>query len=202
MELQDYWKVEENGDDTLGRLLKEQSFMRKRIEGPLEKLKNNLLKGIIIGIIITLGYAWLIFYFPLWQVQIGLLVCIGFNIWLIKTSIQQYQHISIDLGAANVLETLLSYHSLFRQWFRQQEWVALFIYPVAAAAGFMLGGTAGSGKTISQFMSKPAAPIALIICILVLEPLCYYLTKWMNQRAFGQYVDQLNQYIDELQLPV
>lgn len=166
---------------------------------PLQKLKRNLAASLLFAILITLGYGLLIFYFPLWQVQLALLVVIGFNIWVMVHAWRIYESINPDMGKDDVLTTLIMHRNQFRTWFRQQMRYALFVYPVAATGGYLLGGAIGSGKPISVFMSHSFVQIMLVVAIIILVPLSYMLAKWMNKKAFGQYVDQLEKRIEELQ---
>jgi hypothetical protein len=77
--------------------------------------------------------------------------------------------------------------------------VALWVYPFAATGGFMLGGTVGSEKTVEVFMGDYRVLIALAIMLVVLVPLSYWLAKWMTRVAFGKYVQQIKERIDELE---
>jgi hypothetical protein len=185
--------------DIFEGLLANGAYKNRKHIGPLQKLKTNLAASLIFAVLITLGYGLLIFYFPIWQVQIALLICIGFNIWVMVNAWRIFESINPDLGQADVLNTLIMHRDQFHNWFRQQMRTALFVYPVATAGGYMLGGTIGSGKPVEEFMRHPFTIVMLIISILVLVPLSYWLAKWMNKKAFGQYVDQLEKRIEELQ---
>lgn len=199
MDLKDIWNATDNKGDILDALLEKKQFMHHASTGPLKKLRSNLQKNLGFAVIITLGYAYLIYYYPIWQVQVGLWISICFNLVLMWQAYTQYKNIDPALNGGNVLQTLKHIHASFTNMFRQQERAGLLVYPVACAAGFMLGGVEGSGKTVEEFMSKTAVQIALLICILVLVPVCYYLAKWMNKVAFGKYVDQLKEHIDALE---
>jgi hypothetical protein len=199
MELEQYWKQAAEGDDSLGNLLKDPDILRRKSQGPLQKLKSNLAKSMVYAIIITLLYALLIYYFPIWQVQVGLLVCVAFNFWIMAGTMRHYNKIDLQWSGGSVLHVLRMHHDSFRKWFRQQQTLALFVYPVAALAGFMLGGNIGSGKSVGEFFSKPKVAIAMVLMLVVLVPACYYLAKWMTHKAYGRYVDQLKELIDDLE---
>lgn len=185
--------------DYFDDLLATGAYKSRKQVAPLEKLKTNLAISLGFGAVITLGYALLIFFFPFWQVQLALLICIAFNLWVIAKAWKIYASIQTDLGQADVLHTLIMHRDQFRIWFRQQMRYALFVYPVAAAGGYLLGGAIGSGKPIAEFMSHPFVIIMLFVSIIILVPLSYWLAKWMNKVAFGKYVDQLEKRIEELQ---
>ena len=79
-----------------------------------------------------------------------------------------------------------------------QQQAGLLIYPVSATGGFMIGGSVGAGKSITEVMQKPGMIIALLIALIILVPLCFYLAKWMSKKAFGKYAEQLKQNIEML----
>lgn len=186
-------------DELLSSLLNKRSYLKPSMDTPLRKLRKNLSISAIYGLIITMGYALLIFYFPIWQVQVGLLVVIAFNILLLLKGWQLQADIDRLMLDEDVLGTLKAVRDRFRRWFRQQYRMAIFVYPIAASAGFMLGGTLGSGKSLEVFMSKWQVQVALVVSIVVLLPLCLWLARWLNRQAFGKYVDQLQDTIDGLE---
>jgi len=183
----------------LDAMLEQKDFMHHPSKGPLEKIRSNLVKNICIAGILTLGYACLIFYFPYWQIQVGLLITICLNLVVMWQAYEQYKNIAPALNSGNVLQTLKDIHASFQKMFRQQERAALLVYPVACAAGFMLGGVASSGKSVEVFMGNQKVQIALAICIVVLVPIGFYLAKWMNKVAFGKYFEQIKVHIDALE---
>lgn len=199
MDLQEIWKSTEANDALLGQLLQQRSFLRQRSKGPLQKLRRNLSINLSFAAIITLVYALLIFFFPLWQVQLALCIVSAFNIWIMVTGYRLYQSIDPDLGHDNVLETLKTHYQNFQAWFRQQMRVSLFIYPVAFTGGYLLGGALGSGKPINEFFLHKLVYWVFFIGMIVMTIGGYYLARYLNRVAFGKYVDQLKASIDELE---
>lgn len=43
----------------------------------------------------------------------------------------------------------------FQKWGLLQQKLSLFVFPVAAAGGFILGSTIGSGKLVEVFLYNP-----------------------------------------------
>ncbi len=82
---------------------------------------------------------------------------------------------------------------------RTQIKVALFIYPISAAAGFMLGGVVGSSKAAEAFMQKTVIWIILLVVVIILTPLCYLLARWMLRYSFGKHLDTLQEKTNELE---
>ena len=187
-------------DKDLSVLLKSGRISRLSSKNPLRIIKKNLMIQIVFGILICFLYVLLICWFRIWPVQVALGIVFLFSLWAMFTALQQYKKIAPAVSFSNSLlaelkRNLISIHN----WMRTQERVALFIYPVSAAGGFMLGGTAGSGKPVGLFMSKPIVLLALLIVILFLLPVCYFLTRWLFRYYFGRHLDILQQTISEME---
>ena len=179
--------INELQDDDLSSLLKSSRLSKITSHSPLEKIKKNLLINMILAVLICLLYVAIIFYFRIWQVQLCTILVLLFSLWALYTAYLQYKNINSTISAVNpVLHELKRHYQSITDWMDMQQRVALFFYPVSAAGGFMLGGVSESGKTVSEFMSKPLVWVALLIAVIVLVPACWYLTKWMFKYSFGK----------------
>ncbi len=96
-----------------------------------------------------------------------------------------------------LLPNLKNYHVFVNKILRQEEKIALFVYPVALTAGFLLGFT--SSATLEEFFNSKKAIILLAACWVVLTPLSHLLARWMNKVSFGKYLVELEQHINELE---
>ena len=83
---------------------------------------------------------------------------------------------------------------------RFQERVALYIYPIAAASGFLMGGA--SGGDLEVMLQKKSVLLILLITVIILTPLAYYLTRWMYKVSYGKCLIELKKLIDELGNPL
>lgn len=198
MDIENTWRNSGKPDDMLSQAM-EQNLNNIQSKLPLKKLKNNLFTGIVAGILITIGYVVLFFLFNIWQVYVALTVLIIFNAWLIVDSWKLYKNtpdtISPDLSLKQELEKNISG---FQKWWRIQEKISLFVYPIAVAGGFILGGTLGSGKPVDAFLYNSRMLVILAITIAVLVPLCYLSAKWMFNYAYGKHLKQIQALISEL----
>ncbi|MEO6547740.1 MAG: hypothetical protein ABIN94_07055 [Ferruginibacter sp.] len=203
MNIEQDWKGLDEGqeDRDLSALLQTASLSKLPSNSPLEKLKKNLLYNMILAVVICLVYVAIILYFHIWQAQVAIGITLVFSLWALSTAFTVYRKINSSISYATpLLDELKRHHGYISAWMKTQQQVALFIYPVSAAGGFMLGGVAGSGKPVEVFMSKPLVWIALLIAIAVLVPACHYLAKWMCKQAFGKHLDALSKNIAELEL--
>jgi uncharacterized membrane protein YoaK (UPF0700 family) len=201
MSIKNNWsQLNEQQDDDLSSMLRSKKISKHRSHSPLEKIKRNLLINMTWCVVICILYMLIIFYFRYWQVQVALGIVLIFSMWALSTAYSVYRKINTTISASNSLITELKrHHQTIASWMSSQQRVALFIYPVSAVGGFMLGGAMGSGKSVDYFMSKPMVWLILLVTIIVLVPLCYYLAKWMSNYAFGKHLKSLQQNIFDLE---
>lgn len=166
----------------------------------MEKIRRNLLINMILGMLVCLVYLFIILYFHIWQVQVLIAVVLIFSLWASYTAYIEYKKINATVSSTNsVLDELKRHQLSITTWMKTQQRVALFIYPVSAAGGFMLGGVMGSGKPVHVIMSKPIMYVILLITIGILVPVCYYLARWMFNYSFGKHLDALKVNISALE---
>jgi ABC-type sugar transport system permease subunit len=201
MSIENNWnQISQAPDDDLSSLLRAPRLSRFSSNNPLEKIKKNTLLNMIWGGLVCLFYVGIIGYFQIWQVQIAIFIVLLFSLWAVYTAYRQYQQLNSQVSASNpVLQELKRHHQSISNWMKTQQRVALFIYPISAAGGFMLGGVMGSGKPVEVFMGKPFVQLALLISIVILVPACYYLARWMFQQSFGKHLAALQENITELE---
>lgn len=192
--------INEAQDDDLAALLKPSRLSGITSNHPLEKIKRNLRINMIWAVVLCALYIFLIFRFPIWQVQLCVAVVLLFTLWALYTAYAQYKQMNSHVSPMNaVLDELKRHYQSINHWMRTQQLVALFIYPISATGGFMLGGVSGSGKSVASFISKPPVLIALLIALAVLVPACWFLTKWMFRYSFGKHMKKLKENIDALE---
>nr|MBC7612753.1 hypothetical protein [Pseudopedobacter sp.] len=125
-------------------------------------------------------------------------ITLFFTDWAGYAGFQLYKSIETNVTANNLLSELKRVVYILEEWIGVQCKVAIFVYPISATGGYFLGGVIGSGKTVGQFMSRPFVVYAFIITIIILMPICYYLSKWMFNYSFGKSIKQMQKLIDEL----
>jgi cation transporter-like permease len=112
-----------------------------------------------------------------------------------------YKKINVALPVNKSLKEALTHtHDFITSNIQFQERVALFIYPIAGASGFFLGGAAGSGD-LETMMRKTAVIVLFFVTLAVITPISYYLTKWMYKVSYGKCLTELKILIDELEKP-
>lgn len=201
MNIEESWKEINGGEDAdLSKLLASANLSKLRPDNTLQKIKKNLLINIWWGLLICILYVFVIIKFQYWQVQAALIIVLVFTLWAIYTAWQEYKKTGVQISPANsMLDELKHHYNSLQRWMDIQLRVALFIYPISAAGGFMLGGAIGSNKPIAVFMGKHVVQIALVVTIAILVPACHWLAKWMFKISFGKCLKQLEQNIQQLE---
>lgn len=199
MSIEKTWKdIDEQSDEVLASLLKPQVLDKLHTKSPLATIKKNMFINSLWAVLIALGYLCIIIYFPFWQTRL----CIGFlflfTCWAAYSTFQEYRNIRLDPPAHSLLEELERNYRNISRWMQQQKRAGIFIYPVSAAGGFMLGGAMGSGKSVDEIMRKPVMWIALLIVTAILVPCGFYLAKKLSHRAFGRHLETMKKNIDDL----
>lgn len=199
MDIDKIWQQGGTNDAELDKLLNTGGFSKFQSKLPLNKLKQNLLVGNVFALLISAGYLVIFFLFHIWQVYAALGVVLVFNTVIMLDSWRLYRKIPSALSPSNTLKDELTLHyNSFQRWWAVQEKMSLFVYPVAAAGGFVLGGTLGSGKPVEAFLYNPKMLGILGITLLVLVPVCHIGAGWIFNQAYGRHLKQLKATIDEL----
>lgn len=197
--MESIWQQGSKGDDALNNLLDQGDLSRLQSRMPLRKLRNNLVTGMVWALVITCGYIIVLFSFMQWLVYITIGVLIVFNIVIMAESWKLYRKTPSAITPSNSLKQELTVHyNSFQKWWSVQQKLSLFVYPIAAAGGFILGGSAGSGKPVEDFLYNPRIFGILGLTVLVLVPLCYFGARWMFNYTYGKHLKQLKATIDEL----
>ena len=110
-----------------------------------------------------------------------------------------YKNTDENITPSNSLkQELQKNYNSFQSWWKLQQKAGLFVYPIAAAGGFILGGVEGSGKSVEVFLYNPMMIKILVVTVLMLVPICYYMAKWMFNYVYGKHLMKLKNLIDEL----
>lgn len=197
MNLGEQWKDLNEGDADLAALIGKGVPSRPSID-PIERIKRNLRLNAIFGIVIALAYVVLMFRFPVWQVLVSIGIVFFFTVWAVTRGLIMYRDMRHHNLNNSLLEEMERHYTAITSWDSMQQKLGMFVYPVAAAGGFMVGGALGSGKPIDIVMSKPIMVYSMIIMAAILVPIGLKVAKWMSRKAFGQYADQLKANIDAL----
>ena len=76
---QNDWEHFHSRDELPEELLSAEKLSNLHSQHPLEKIRSNLLIGIVVGIATTLVYLIILYYFDQWLIRAPLLIVLGFN---------------------------------------------------------------------------------------------------------------------------
>ena len=190
-------KVEEGKDDDLSALLTMPAIGKLPSKNPVEKIRRAVLINSCWGLLIAGLYVYVLLRYPIWQIS----VCLGFMLfsvlWVVAKALLLRRKLSRTTATNTLLQEMELQYGYIRQWINLQRWVGLGTYPVSLAGGFMLGAHF-AGKSLEVIMHNTRIILSLATILLVLAPVCYYLTRWMTHKAFGQHAGQLKANIDAL----
>jgi hypothetical protein len=199
MELGELWKKLES--DKLSKPVLGAVHIQKKSKHPVEKLKNAYLWTTGFSFTFLILFIVLFFLFDEWIVKVGLVFMIVGYIFFFVTNFSMYRKVQVALPIDKSLKTVLMYtYNFITENIRFQERVALFIYPFATAAGFLMGGSASSGNVMEMLEIKAVFIIMIVTCI-VFTPLAFYLTRWMYKVSYGKCLEELKERIEQLDNP-
>lgn len=168
---------------------------------PVAKLKEAYKISTLFALVFLVAFIVLFFVFDQWVVKIGLLATIAGYIFFFVTNFSMFRKIKTELLLeGSVKSALQSTYNFITDNIRFQERTALFIYPVAGAAGYVMGA-AVAGADTWEFVQKPVVLWILLGFTVVATPLCWLLTRWLYKVSYGVCLAQLRSLIDELEQP-
>lgn len=200
MDWEKTWKQLESGNkDELESYFKSGKPLKNTGRHPLQQIRRSLMITSVWGIVISAGYVFLMFKFPFWQILLGFSIVLIFNIYSVVKGLQLRTSIPSNIsGDSSLLAEMERQYKAVTDWIRAHKMTAIFVYPVAAATGFMLGGVLGSGKPLDLLFTRNFFWISLIISAIAMTPVAYYLSKLMVRVTYDKHLKKLKENIDEL----
>jgi hypothetical protein len=201
MNLEQLWHdIEGNDDGKLEGMLQQKFFLHSSHQRPLAKLKKNTVTSLWLGVAVTILYLALLGVTHEWLVRFALVVLIGYNSFILWSGYGLHKLLNANHGdALPVLSHLRQIAAAFARWRKWQNQVAFFVYPVAAAGGFLFGITLGAGLPLDEVLWRPGIVWWLLGSVLVMSALGYLLGRWWYKLAFGRYAAQIEETIRELE---
>jgi hypothetical protein len=174
---------------------------RKTSKHPVQKLKRLYKISAGFAIIFLACFIALFFVFHEAIVKASLALVIFGYVFFLLTNMSMYKKIVIELPMDKSLKIVLTQtHDFISSNIRFQERAAIFLYPIAGTAGFLMGGSIGSGD-LERMLKVKGVLIILVITLIILTPVCYLLAKWMYKISYGKCLTDIKQLITELERP-
>jgi len=200
MDWEKTWKqLESENKDGLESYIQPGKPLKNTGRHPLQQIRWSLMVNSVWGVLISAGYVFLMFRFPSWQILLGFSIVLLFNIYSIVKGLQLRSRIPSNIsGHLSLLAEMEKQYKAVTDWIRTHKMTAVFIYPVAAASGFMLGGMVGSGKPLDMLFTRNIFWISLIISAIALTPVAYLFSKLLVRVTYDKHLKRLKENIDEL----
>lgn len=163
---------------------------------------NKLRQSFFIALLMTAFFLGLFCYLfvannlLLLRIFIGLVIAAYLFFFVINYKIYREVSKPIDFSES-LLITLKTIYQNIDSMLRFQRKSALFIYPIAASTGFLLGFS--ESKDPLLVFQNPNLLLSMIGISLLLTPLSYWLAIWMEKISYGKYVLQLKELIDSIE---
>lgn len=198
MNLQDVWKKLELEKLEVSKPSPINPWATKS-KHPVEKLKNAYKITTLFSVVFLAGFIILVFLFHEWIVKIGIIIMILVYILFTFINYRMYRSIQTSIPLdQNLKKVLQDTHHFIKSNILFQERFALFVYPLAAASGMLMGLAAGGGEA-EKFLREPDVVMRLILIPLLLTPISWLLARWMYKVSYGVCLGELKRLIEELE---
>lgn len=197
MDLKEVWKKLEQ--EKLTQPVAGSEEIYKTSKHPVQKLIRSFKVALGFVVFFELAFAYLAIAVPQPVVKLAMVVMMIVYIFYFVANYQTLQHIKTTFRMdQNLTHTLQSIYDNTQQSLKFQRRSALFIYPLAATCGFLLG--LSIERNVVELFENRAMWISLIITIVVLTPLCYFIAIQLERISYGRYLSQLRNLIHQLEV--
>lgn len=171
-----------------------------RTKHPVKKLERAFLTALLFSAFFEGIFVYLFTDFSHILVRSFLALVIIAYVFFFVINYRVYRDIRKEVDFSKDLHTTLStIYTKVDQALRFQRRAALYIYPVAASTGFLVGFA--SEKNPDRVLQEPWLMAVMIGVSILLTPAGYYLARWMEKVSYEKYCEQLKSLIAELERP-
>lgn len=198
MDLREVWKRVEA--EKLSQPVAGAVEVRTTSKHPVAKLKRAYLISTAFALVFLIGFIVLFFKYDEPLVKGSLVLVIAGYIFFLVVNFSMYRKINVALPVDQSLRKALAHtHDFITDNIRFQERVALYLYPIAAASGFLMGGA--SGGDLDAMLQKKIVLIILLVTVAILTPVGFYIARWMYRVSYGKCLIEIKGLINELDNP-
>lgn len=199
MDIESAWKkIEQNKPELKRELVVE--AIRKKSSAPAAKLLRNVKYKILWIVFFCLAFPVTFLFIHEWVTGVFMaIVTLSYYVALVLWVKEHGRLKAILEKDDNLLATLKEYHNRIKHSTKLEEKVAMFLYPISASAGFFFGFFIASEKGEREVFAEPVMLVAWLVTAAVLTPLGHWMAKKMNKKAYGKYIDQLSEQIQQLE---
>lgn len=196
MDLKEAWKKLER--EKLNKPVSGAVEVRKTSKHPVQKLILLFKATLVFAIFFDLFFIYLLVTTPQLIVKIFLAIMIIVYLFFFILNyriLKDIQHsFRLDQNLKGTLQQVFD-NTMYTLAFQRKS--SLFMYPLAATTGFLLGLSVEADAAV--MMQKWQVILALVIAIIMLTPASYYLARWMEKVSYGKYLSQLRDLIQQFE---
>ncbi len=197
MELQQLWKKLEQDKLEVVKATTLAEWPPKS-KHPVRKLEQAFLAALLFVVFFEGAFIYLFLQFTHPLVRAFLLLVILCYVFFFVVNYKVYKEIRQKLDFSdNLYQTLTHIYHKVDTSLRFQRRAAIFIYPIAASAGFLMGFA--TEKDPTQVIEEPKLLLAMVAASAILTPLGYWLARVMEKYSYGKYCTQLKELIKQME---
>lgn len=183
-------------------------LLKKNTQSVISKIQRSLWFEIIFGIIFIFIFAYLAWitqkssmsiYFGVFSI-----FCLLFSI-LLWFLLKKVKHLGDT--STPVKQNLIAIHAILKEFVKRYFQFTMSLIPICLVfSGYLGYRDAANGVVIDEldrfsasFDSKDKMIVFLIIYVLVFSVAVYFFTKWYIKKLYGNYLNRLEGYINELE---
>jgi hypothetical protein len=179
----------------------QENLVLKKLEAsknPIKILRKNLIGNLIFGLVgVVIGVYLLIIYQEIsLRLTLGVLIVIYqyFN-WLIYQRIKAFDRF-LNNWDKPIIPTLQQQLDLTRKTIKLIEFQSMLFLPLAYLAGLLMGGSTDEINADDLIVNVSFLVEGMGLSLLTMPPL-YFLLKWMHKKAFGDFIEQMENILME-----
>jgi hypothetical protein len=199
MEIDDLWR-----DMKEDKGIHRETLTLKKVnesKNPIRILRKNLMANLVYGLVFSFIGVYLMIVFQALSIQLtlGLLILKSqyFHV-LIYQRIKAFDNMLKNWDQP-ILNTLQEQLILTRKTLRMIEIRSMIFLPLAYLAGLLIGGS-GDGVSADELIMDVPFLLKGMGYALLTMPLIYFLLKWMHKKAFGDFIEQTEKILKEMEI--
>lgn len=172
-----------------------------RSKHPVAKLKRAYMISMVFSIVFLFAFVVLLFLFEEPLVRAGVVSMIIAYVAFSWMNLSAYRRVRVDFPMdGNLRNVLQNTYDFIVANIKYQERFGLFVYPFAAAAGYLMGLSASTGNATER-LEQQLVLVVLAIVIVVLTPLSWLAARWLYKLSYGKCLVELKALISEMDKP-
>ncbi|MFZ6001655.1 MAG: hypothetical protein ACOYW3_14190 [Bacteroidota bacterium] len=164
-------------------------------------MKRAYLISMVFSIVFLFAFVVLLFLFDEPLVRVGVIAMIIAYVAFSWMNLSAYRRVRVDFPMdGNLRNVLQNTYDFIVANIKYQERFGLFVYPFAAAAGYLMGLSASTGNATER-LEQQLVLVVLAIVIVVLTPLSWLAARWLYKLSYGKCLVELKALISEMDKP-